>query len=348
MPHGRPTRQLHLATAALAVVAGCTVAACSSVPNPVGNGGSPTGSPSASPTSSAGTVAQPTAPLTDLPASASAAAKPAVAVDLGGANPSGLGSADVVFQEFSAPVRYVAVFQSRQADAGPVTSTQPSDEQILTVLHPLLGYDGAAAPYFITNLDKSKTIKDAGASGHPSFYTSGAQGVTASTSAIVNGISGATAPPPLFPYRGADSGASTLATAGLSRPTGVQITIPGNGTENWSFDQQADRWKLTSGGPSVEVANLVVQMVSYKTIGVNAKAGISTQSAEVTGTGKAEVLSASAAGGSGGTAASGTWSKPHLGSVTNYLDSSGTQMYFQPGSTWVILAPPGTRVATSG
>jgi hypothetical protein len=341
-----PNRQ-NLATAALAAVAGLTVAACSSVANPVGAGGSGSASPSTSPTSSAATASQSTAPLTDLPASASAAAKPAVAVDLGGSNPSGLGSADVVFQEFSSPVRYVAVFQSHPADTGPVTSTQPSDWQILSVLHPLLAYDGAAAPYFIPQLDKSKSIKDAGYGGHPSFYTSGAAGVNVSTSTVISGISGETAPPPLFPYRGADTGATTLASAGLSHPTSVQITIPGNGTQEWAFDQQADRWKLTSGGPSVEVANLVVQMVSYKTVGVNVRAGISTLSAQVIGTGKAEVLSASA-GGSGGTAASGTWSKPHIGSVTNYLDSSGSPMDLQPGSTWILLAPPGTQVATSG
>jgi hypothetical protein len=344
MPYGRPSRQLSLVTAALVAVAGLSVAACSRV----GDGGSSPASASASPTASAATATRPPAPLTGLPASSAAAAgKPAVAVDLGGTDPAGLGSADVVFQEFSTPVRYVAVYQSRQADAGPVASTQPSDVEVLSVLHPLLGYDGAAAPYFVTSLDKSK-VKDAGYGSHPSFYTTGAQGLTASTSTIASGISGDTAPPPLFAYRGASTGASTLATTGVSRPTGVQITIRGQGTEEWSFDQGADLWKQTSGGPAAEVANLIVQMVPYKTIGVNAKAGITMQSAQVIGSGKVEVLSASAAGGTGGTVAAGTWSKPHFGEITNYLDSSGAPMDLQPGPTWVLLAPPGTQVSTSG
>jgi hypothetical protein len=136
--------------------------------------------------------------------------------------------------------------------------------------------------------------------------------------------------------------------AGLSRPTSAQLTIPGYGVEDWTFDQRHNVWNLTGGGPAVSVANLVVQVVSYTSVGINKRAGLSAQVAQLTGSGHAEVLSSGASGGSGGTAASGTWSKPHVGDVTNYLDGSGSPMAFQPGTTWIILAPPGTQVSTSG
>jgi hypothetical protein len=87
----------------------------------------------------------------------------------------------------------------------------------------------------------------------------------------------------------------------------------------------------------------VVQSVSYKGIGLRH----SVPSAEATGSGQAEVFSGSA-GGSGGTAATGTWSKPHLPQVTDYLGSNGAPMAFQPGPTWIILAPAGTQVSPSG
>ena len=88
----------------------------------------------------------------------------------------------------------------------------------------------------------------------------------------------------------------------------------------------------------------MVQSVSYKGIGLHH----SVPSADVTGTGgRAEVFSGSASGAGGGTAATGTWSKPHAYEVTNYLGSDGTPMAFQPGSTWIILAPEGTQVSTS-
>jgi hypothetical protein len=96
------------------------------------------------------------------------------------------------------------------------------------------------------------------------------------------------------------------------------------------------------------VANLVIQSVSYKTINVSAKRGISASSAQVLGSGKAEVFSGSVHGSSGGTGASGTWDKPHDSLLTNYFSSSGAPMAFDPGPTWVILAPPGTAVSTSG
>jgi hypothetical protein len=266
-----------------------------------------------------------------------------------GPDPQGLTSADVVYEMATSPVHYLAVYQSRlTTTVGPVTTTLPADRQVLAVLHPLIGYDGAALPYFVKLLDGSKTkVTDAGYTRYPSAYTTTSAGVTTSPQVVLHSVSGDTAPPPLFQYRGAASGARTLASTGVWRPTSVQVNIPGEDTQVWSFSTNSDRWTLTSGGPSVQVANLVVQRVSYKQISVNAKHGIVAPNPLVTGSGSAEVFSGSASGGSGGTAASGTWSKPHTSSLTNYLDSSGTQMAFQPGSTWIILAPPGTHVSTS-
>lgn len=350
MARSRAPRRFCTAAAVLAV-AGLSLAACSKAIDPVGEvSGSPTSaSPSASSSGSTANATRPLAPLTGLSTASKADAdKPAVALALAGPDPSGLASADLVFQDISSPVRYIAVFQSKQATAGPVTGTQPTDKTALSVLHPLLGYDGAAAPYFITGLDKSKYVKDAGYTDHPSLYTQGTQGLTVSTQAIMSAVTGETAPPPLFRYRGVSSGAHTLATTGVSRPTSARVTIPGYGTEDWTFSQRHNAWELTSGGPPVRVANVVVQTVPYKSVGVNAHLGLTAQVAQLMGGGHVEVLSGSAAGGSGGTAASGTWSKPHLNEVTNYFDSSGSPMAFQPGVTWVILAPPGTQVSTSG
>ena len=337
--------------AGLVIVAGLTVAGCHGAKDPAASGSSSSpaasssgsASPSASATSSSHSSA--TAPLTGLPASTSAAARPAVALDLAGPDLQGLTSADLVFQMATTPVRYIAVYQSRMSvTAGPVTTTEPADRLVLAVLHPLLGYDGAALPYFVKLLDNPKgKVTDAGYARYPSSYTATSLGVNTSPEAILKAVSGDTAPPPLFQYRGAASGDSTLASTGEWKPSSVQVTIPGEGIEQWSFSTHSGRWTLTSGGPRVQVANLVVERVPYRQISVNRRHGITVANAEVAGSGRTEVFSGSA---SGGTAASGTWSKPHTGSVTNYFDSGGSLMAFQPGPTWVILAPPGT-VSTS-
>lgn len=287
-----------------------------------------------------------TAPLTNLAASAATAARPAVAVAVG-QGPHGLGSADVVFQEFSDPVRYIAVFQSSRTDGvGPVTSTQPTDGQVLSVIHPLIAYDGGT-PTFVKVLDHSK-VTDVSETNDPSVYTTTSQGVFVSTGSVLRAAHGTGAPPPLFYYGAGTSGGGPLAATGLSRPASARVAIPGYGTEVWAFDSRTDRWRLTSGGPDIAVANVVVQTVPYKQAVTSSRYGTSVPSARVIGSGPVEVLSGSAGGGSGGTAASGTWSKPHPRELTNYFDGGGDPMVFRPGPTWVILAPQGTKVSTSG
>lgn len=339
MPHGQLPRPVGWAGSVLAIVAGLAAVGCAAaIPNPVsaGGGSAPPASPKA--TASADTLSGSVAPLTGLPASSAAAARPAVAVDVGRA-PQGLPSADVIYQEISSPVRYIAVFQSASASGvGPVTGTQPTDSQVLTVLHASLAYDGGT-PTFIKILDHSK-VKDMGAANHSSLYSGG----TVSTKAVLGAAHGGSAPPPIFVYR--DSNNSTLAKTGVSHPTSVRLSIPGYGTESWTYSSHSGRWALTSGGPKTSVANLVVQTVSYRQAFVNKKAGQTTPTARAIGGGAAQVFSG-AAGGSG-SAASGTWSKPHFQDVTNYLDKNDYPMAFQPGPTWVILAPRGTRVSTSG
>jgi hypothetical protein len=315
------------------------------VPNPVASApAARSASPSASSGVRAVSASRPPAPLTGLPAASAAdAQRRAVALVLAGANPRGLTSADVVFQEFASPVRYIAVFQSKQASrVGPLTSTQPTDGQALSVLRPLFGYDGST-PVFTRVLDHTD-VTDLGYATHPSLYASAPQGLTTSTRAVVRAVPGSGAPPQIFYYGSAGTGDAPLATTGLSRPASARVTIPGYGTESWVYDGHAGLWELASGGPRVNVANVVVQTVSYRQV-VSHKAGTIVRSARLIGTGPVEVLSGNAAG--SGTAASGTWSKPHLNDLTNYFDDSGYPMVFQPGTTWVIFAPKGTRVSTS-
>ena len=326
------------------------VAACSAGPaNPLApaTGSSRSGTPAPGHKASEASKAGPPAPLTGLPvASAADAAKPAVALVVAGPAPGGLGSADVVFEEITTPtVRYIAVFQSKQASGvGPITSTRPVDGQAVSVLHPLIGYDGGTASS-IRTLDRTK-VTDVSYANHPSLYASTGAGLTASTQPMLTAVRGSGAPPQLFTYRGqAGAGTNALAGTGMSRPHSVRLSIPGATPQIWSFDARADRWVLTSGGPRVEAANLVVQTVSYKLSG---HGRLTAPGARAIGSGKCEVFSGSAPGGSGGTAANGTWSKPNRGDVTNYFDTAGSPMGFLPGPTWVILVPQGTQTSPAG
>jgi len=278
------------------------------------------------------------APLTGLAVTAAVAQRPAVAVDVSDSNPVGLGSADVIFVEMTSPVRYLAVYQSQEASTvGPVTSTRPTDPDALSVLHPLLGYDGGTSS-FIALLDASKVIDD-GYAGHASLYSAGSGGLTVSTAALAAAGKSDRPPPPLFSYR---APGETLASVRETHPTSVQVEIPGQPTQQWSFDAKADRWVETAGGPRVSVANLIVQIVAFKAVYLSRRFGQTVPSARVIGTGPVTVFSGSEPGHAGGTAAAGIWRKPGPPAVTDYLDTADMPMNFEPGPTWIVLAPAGT------
>jgi hypothetical protein len=341
-------------TAAGAVTLG--IAACvSSVPSPVSAPDGVRGSPgqAAPPTAAAkAAAAQQTAiaPLTGLPVSARDVSRPAVALVVAGSRPQGLGSADIVFEEITTPLhRYIAVFQSRQAGpVGPITSTRPVDGMALSVLHPLLGYDGGT-PGFLDVLQQTKVIA-LGYQDHASLYQAAPGGVTASTAAISHAARG-TAPPPLYLFRGTGPGDQRqLAAGGVRRVTQVQVRTPGGGQQSWQFDARSNRWLQTGGGPRAAVSNLIIQTVRYRQVFLSHKYGITAPSARVIGRGPALVItgnSDAAPPASSGLAAAGTWSKPGLAAVTNYLDRQNIPMALQPGPSWVILAPPGTTVRTT-
>jgi hypothetical protein len=287
------------------------------------------------------------APLTGLGVTAAVAQRPAVAVAVAGSDPVGLGSADLVFAELAGPVRYLAVFQSAEAAAvGPVTGTRPTDGQALSVLHPLTGYDGGTAA-FISVLDATKII-DEGYAGHGSLYAGGPGGLRVSTAALAAAGRSDGPPPELFGYR---QPGDSLATASQTRPASVRVAAPGEPAEQWDFDAGTDRWVLTAGGPRVSVANLVVQIVAFKTVYLSRKLGQTVPAARFIGKGAAAVFSGTApgaSGGTGGTGAAGSWAKPGLAAVTNYFDAAGQPMSFEPGPTWIVLAPAGTRTSQAG
>jgi Protein of unknown function (DUF3048) N-terminal domain/Protein of unknown function (DUF3048) C-terminal domain len=348
------TTSTRSAVALLAAAAGLAIGGCGGGPADLMTPAAQRATSAASEPGSSASPAEPSistllAPLTGLPATgARAAGRPAVAVPLSGDQLQGLGSADVVFEEMTSPLRYIAVFQSRNdGSVGPVGQTRPTDGQVLSVLHPLIAYDGGT-PSFVKVLDRTQVV-DVGSARYPVLYRTGAHGPTISTSDIRRAARG-TAPPQLFTYQGPGIGEEEgFASTGSWRSSSLKITAPGQATQAWAFSARGHRWRLVSGGPSVLAANIVVQKVPYKTVFLSHKYGFTTTSARVIGSGPALMLSETGpADRSTGVAVNGTWSKPGIRAVTDYLDADNHPVGFRQGATWVILAPPGTQVSTAG
>ncbi|HEY7145151.1 MAG TPA: DUF3048 domain-containing protein [Streptosporangiaceae bacterium] len=291
----------------------------------------------------------PFAPLTGTPAPADVASRPAVALAIAGSHPTGLSQADVVYEEISSPIRYLAVYQSRQAaSAGPVTGTRPADGMIVSVLHAAVGYSGGTTGFI--DVLHHQHVTDMGTGTHPALYRDGAAGLTVDTARLRQRR--ASPPPALLPFRGEGLVTSRqLASSGTWRPASVRIDIPGQQPQRWRYDAASRCWQVTAGPPAGCVANLIIQTVPYKQVFLSHRTGVTVPSARVLGAGRAVVLSSTAVtslSGQQGVAVHATWTKPGAGDLTNFTSPKGDPVEFAPGRTWVILVPPGTRAVTSG
>src|SRR5215471_10991746 len=111
MSRGQPSGHARWTGAGLAVTFGLMATACGTAPQLMGTAAPSPDAPAgtavarAGSAPSAGGTGQPVAPLTGLPVNGADALRPAIALVITGPHPRGLMSADVVFQEFSTPVR---------------------------------------------------------------------------------------------------------------------------------------------------------------------------------------------------------------------------------------------------
>jgi hypothetical protein len=328
---GHPLRRV-IAGAALMTAAALT--ACGNQPPPVtGPGAAPT---SASPTPSASPSedTRPKAPLTGAPVDPAVATRPAVAVVVAGSAPVGLEAADIVLEEISNPIRWVALYQSREADSvGPVAATRPNDVQTLSVIRPAYAFRGGTNG--MVQQAQSSALLPVNASSRPDLFATRGADLFVSTAKARSGAK-APAAKPLLVY-------GDPATGGLpgSKPARqVVIGVKGSATQVWRYDDAGHLWRRVSGGPGVAVANLIVQVVEYKSIQLGRRDGGFVPSARVFGEGASTVVT-------GPMAVSGKWRKPGLPQLTTYADGSSVPVRLAPGSSWILLAPIGTTVAAS-
>lgn len=252
-----------------------------------------------------------------------------------GTSPVGLSSADVVYEAWldHGGTRLLPLFQSHDpAKAGPVAGTLPSDAQLLSVLHPVLADTGGSSGFVHTLQDSA--VLDAPASGPGHGYVGTTSALSALPSALRSAASAASAPPPLFAY---DDG---VVTRNHSHPaTTVTITASGRRTEQWSYDKTTLRWhRHDDSAIEASVTNLVLQTVPYEAMLLHHPGTATVPVARPLGDGPAVVLT-------GPSAVTGTWSKPGLESVTDFVDSTDVPVWLQPGSTWVVLLSPGSKVS---
>lgn len=277
-------------------------------------------------------------PLTGLPAHSRAdAGRSAFGVAITGSGAAGLSAADLVYEEISDPVRYLAVYQSGSAaKIGPLGQGRSTDPQLMGSLRGGLGY-ATMRPGPHSQLTDMH-VADLGYPAHPSAYTSG--GAYTSTKrmyAALAKLHGKADPgQPAEPFSYAADG-RPLASKGMKKAKKLRVSIPGAGTRTWTY--AGGQWKPSGAGPKVPVANVIVQRTVYKSTNI-AKGGVKAPKAKVFGTGTCVVASA-------GRSANGKWNRRSPDALTLFVDSDSFPFRLAPGRTWVILAPPGTTVKAS-
>lgn len=319
------------------VVAACfgvLVAGCGSTPAATPRTAPQQSGPatSAAPGPSVAPVGVP-APLTGLPVTEAVQRRPVLAVAVGSSPaPRGLDRADIVVEEISSPVRYVALYQSRDADTvGPVTETRPVDAQLLAGGKPAIAYTGGPKG-FVGQLQRVGVV-DLGYPTQPAAYRADGSTFYVATSTLFGLARGAAPASPRLTY--AEAG-DPFATKGAGKAAQVAVTIPGAATQRWAYVPASSSWQRAD--LKVPVTNLVFQEVEYREIEVQKGSGVLVPSARVAvGSGRSTVLS-------GPAAVSGQWIRKGYKQVTNFLDPAGVPLRLAPGSTWVVLLPPGSKV----
>jgi hypothetical protein len=272
-------------------------------------------------------------PLTNQPGPPQAATRPVVAVLVhSGPTTVGLGRADVLYEEFdgTSSFRVIALYQSNTAPiVGPVVDTRPVDENLLSVLDPVVVTTGGPKG-FLTQLNLGRLV-DASAALHASlFHQPGPVVDTASFVALEH----PRAVPPIFSFANINGAIGVQAQAAAGS---VTIAVPGYAPQVWIYDTKAMLWRVPAMPWIPPVANLVVQQVTYRTVLLHHPKGQAVQTAKVLGGGRAWVLSA-------GRLVSCQWRKRGLLGVTDYFGSDGVIVPFRAGRTIVLLAPAATSV----
>ncbi len=275
-----------------------------------------------------------TFPITGLPAtSAAAAARPIVAIPVlrsGSVATRGLNLADLVYVTFpnSSSARALALFQSAASGTvGPVTQTRPVDTKLLPVTEAGMAYSGGPSGY-IKRL-QALGIPQLTRVVSPSSFGGSSSDLSISL-ATARGMSGLKPPRRGLVSIQADAPVRTTART-------VTISVPGRSAAHLTWSPSLKLWRGSLYGLPVSARNVVVQLTAYPLAVVPHSGRVEETNPTVFGSGAAVSMPA-------GQVLPGSWNRTRAAAVTGYVDAHKQAVAFAPGSTWVILAPTGTKV----
>jgi hypothetical protein len=300
-------------------------------------------------TTSTTTPPPPTYPLTGRPVTdAGKAARAAVAVkidNIADARPqSGIGHADVVYEEFTEGItRFIVVFQSDDAEVvGPVRSVRPADPVVVTPLGGVLAFSGGspgaealarAAPLtIVTENDTAVMYRRSFRVAPHNLYTS--------TGGLFSRVPPEAGSPRAFsPFL---KEGENFFGPGVTAVSSLHVVPAPQVVADYEWDATTRTWARFTDGVrhvledgQIGPTTVIVQFTPYSTFIDDDKVIYP----EVVGSGEAWVLAS-------GQMVKGTWTKDSPDAVTRFTNADGAPIVLPPGQTWVHLVAPGSSVTT--
>jgi hypothetical protein len=342
-------KRLIIVTAA--VIALALLGAVVAIATSGGDDKKPTAEAPPASTTTSTTVAPPIAPLTGKLADPALIARPAIIVKIDN-SPSalplqeGVDRADIVFVEQveGGTTRMAAVFQSQNAEPGPIRSARTSDLAIAPSFGlPLFTNSGGNAGV-IGSVQESKDLIDTGISspGAAAVFNRHQRGsdvhrffVPLEELYAIRAGQGKP-PAPLFNFRvpgqlpvGTPAGGVDVVYA----KGGTRVHYQWNG-EGWQRTQDGRLHQMANGGPLINPANVIVMSTPYVNSGYVDVGGNPSPEAVLTGGGEALILTA-------GNVIHGQWRGIDQGGRLSFLDELGLPIALTPGQTFIELDTPG-------
>jgi hypothetical protein len=276
--------------------------------------------------------------------------RPAIVVKVDDSGPAlgrqeGIDVADIVFVERveGGTLRLAAVYHSTNATTGPVRSARTSDLGLTGNLgRPLFAFSGANGG--VLGQVRAANLVDLGFDVVPRVYRERGRGLLRYfvDTAELAGLAPEGAGPPAQQLNYREPG-SPVANAGAEPAGRVTIRYPGSPGTTVEYRDEGMGWARVQGGRPHVVGsgdriapdNVIVQFVGYRSSGFVDVTGTISPEAVLTGEGDAWIFT-------GGHVVRARWSRPDLGALTSYTDAAGEPVRFEPGTTWVELADPGT------
>lgn len=297
----------------------------------------------------------PKAILTGLPIDPSIQNRPLLTVKVDNhpeARPQfGIDRADVIVEEKveGGLSRFMALYQSEDADkVGPVRSLRSTDAKWLKPEGGMIAYSGGIQPF--KNLLAPNGITDLGADNHGSTYYKRRsdrpfEHSLYTITPVLRTLTPANEPAPKPLWSFLKSG-ETFGGEGVAPVNSVTLYMGASGTQatyfDWTWNPDKKKFMRGTEGKAhdiegqgqISMDNVIVQFTDYVQTPWRDRANSPVDEAHVVGDGDAWFLS-------DGKIVKGKWRRDSEDTITKYTDTTGKEIKFTPGHTWLSMVPPG-------